>query len=70
LVRPVTFAPGRLRLSTRPNATGSPPVLKTTGMVVVAAFAQAAVLRPERLGCWAGTVEPCECATVQPLTNG
>jgi hypothetical protein len=36
---PVRFAPGRLRLATRPNATGSPPVPKTMGMVVVAAFA-------------------------------
>jgi hypothetical protein len=39
---PVTFAPGRLRLATRPNATGSAPVAKTIGMVVVAAFAASA----------------------------
>jgi hypothetical protein len=41
---PVTFAPGRLRLATRPNATGSPPVVKTMGMVVVAAFAASAAV--------------------------
>ena len=39
---PVTFAPGRLRLATRPNATGSAAVTKTTGMIVVAAFAASA----------------------------
>src|SRR6516162_7848472 len=32
-------APGRLRLATRPNATGSVPTVKTIGMVLVAAFA-------------------------------
>ena len=42
LALPVAFAPGRLRLTTRPNATGSPPVVKTIGMVVVAAFAASA----------------------------
>jgi hypothetical protein len=31
-------AAGLLRLATRPDLTGSPPVLKTMGMVVVAAF--------------------------------
>src|SRR5262249_10362537 len=36
---PVRFAPGRLRLATRPNVTGSPAVLKTIGMVVVAVLA-------------------------------
>src|SRR5262249_7980636 len=35
---PVTFPPGRLRLATRPFLTGSPPMLKTIGIVVVAAF--------------------------------
>ena len=33
---PVTFTPGRLRLATRPDATGSPPPVNTIGMVVVA----------------------------------
>jgi hypothetical protein len=28
-----------VRLATRPNVTGSPPLMKTIGMVVVAAFA-------------------------------
>jgi hypothetical protein len=33
---PVRFAPGPLRLAAKPKATGSPPVLKTMGMVVFA----------------------------------
>ncbi len=36
---PVTLPPGRLRLATRPSWTGSPPVRKTIGIVVVAALA-------------------------------
>ena len=36
---PVTLPPGRLRLATRPSPTGSPPVIKTIGTVVVAALA-------------------------------
>jgi hypothetical protein len=43
---PVTFAPGRLRLATRPKVTGSVPVAKTMGMVVVAAFAARAAVAP------------------------
>ena len=39
VVMPVMLPPGRLRLATRPCATGSPPVLKTIGIVVVAALA-------------------------------
>ena len=46
MVLPVTFAPGRLRLATRPNATGSAPVAKTMGMVVVAAFAASGASGP------------------------
>jgi hypothetical protein len=38
----VTFPPGLLRLATRPNLTGSPPVLKTIGIVAVAALAATA----------------------------
>jgi hypothetical protein len=38
---PVTLPPGRLKLVTRPSATGSPPVPNTIGMIVVAAFARA-----------------------------
>ena len=41
-VAPVTLPPGRLRLATRPCWTGSPPVTKTMGIVVVAAFAASA----------------------------
>src|SRR6266481_9397548 len=36
---PVALPPGRLRLGTRPIATGSLPIAKTIGMVVVAALA-------------------------------
>jgi hypothetical protein len=36
---PVTLAPGRLRLATRPSLTGSSAVKKTMGSVVDAAFA-------------------------------
>jgi len=41
-VTPVTLPPGRLRLETRPRSTGSAPVAKTIGMVVVAALAATA----------------------------
>jgi hypothetical protein len=47
MVLPVRFAPGRLRLATNPDATGSRPVLKTMGIVVVAAFAASAAAAPE-----------------------
>src|SRR6516225_2509730 len=36
---PGALPPGRLRLATRPIATGSVPIAKTIGMVVVAALA-------------------------------
>lgn len=42
LTVPVTFPPGRLKLPTSPSATGSPPVLKTIGIVVVSLFAASA----------------------------
>jgi hypothetical protein len=38
-VTPVRLPPGRFRLATRPICTGSAMVVKTIGMVVVAAFA-------------------------------
>jgi hypothetical protein len=38
LLTPVTFAPGRFRLATTPAPIGSPTLVKTTGIVVVAAF--------------------------------
>jgi hypothetical protein len=38
MLTPVALPPGRLRLATRPSFTGSSPVLKTIGMVEVAAF--------------------------------
>ena len=39
---PVRLPPGRFRLETRPAATGSAPIEKTMGIVVVAAFAASA----------------------------
>jgi len=36
---PVTFAPGRARLATRPKPTGSGAAEKTIGSVAVASFA-------------------------------
>src|SRR5262249_39977383 len=39
---PVTLPPGRLRLATRPNLTGSVPLANTIGIVVVAALAASA----------------------------
>jgi hypothetical protein len=43
---PVTLPPGRLKLATRPYRTGSLPVLKTIGMVAVAALAARAAESP------------------------
>ena len=37
-VAPVTLPPGRLMLATRPICTGSLAVVKTMGVVVIAAF--------------------------------
>src|SRR5262245_54231427 len=39
---PVTFPPGRARLATSPSLTGSAPVRKAIGIVVVAALAASA----------------------------
>jgi hypothetical protein len=41
-VTPVTLLPGRLRPETTPAASGSPPISKTIGIAVVAAFAASA----------------------------
>jgi hypothetical protein len=43
---PVMFPPGRLRLATKPAPTGSPPNVKTIGIVVVAALAAKIELPP------------------------
>jgi len=42
VVTPVTLPPGRGRLATSPSLTGSTPVAKTIGIVVVNAFAASA----------------------------
>jgi hypothetical protein len=38
-VTPVTLPPGRLKLSTKPSLTGSPPIPNTIGIVDVARLA-------------------------------
>src|SRR3954471_1571535 len=43
---PVTFPPGRLRLATRPKATGSLTEVNTIGIIVVAALAASAAGGP------------------------
>jgi hypothetical protein len=43
---PVRLPPGRLKLATTPNSTGSTPVAKTIGIVAVAALAASAVTDP------------------------
>lgn len=45
-VTPVMLLPGRLRLATRPNLIGSPPISKTIGIVVVADLAAEAEVMP------------------------
>jgi hypothetical protein len=40
--RPVALPPGRLRLLTKPAATGSVPTSNTIGMLALAAFAASA----------------------------
>ena len=39
MLTPVALPPGWLKLATRPKVTGSPPVVKTIGIVGVAALA-------------------------------
>ena len=46
---PVTLPPGRFRVGTIPAATGSAPVAKMMGIVVVLAFAASAVFFAEIL---------------------
>ena len=48
MLTPVTLPPGRLRLATRPSLTGSSPLAKTMGIVVVAALAASAEATPPR----------------------
>jgi hypothetical protein len=57
---PVMLSPGRARLATRPSLTGSPPLAKTIGIVVVAALAaiaegvSRAVMAAYQIGCEVG----------------
>src|SRR5215471_9510515 len=45
-VKPVTLPPGCLKLATMPALTGSPPIPKTTGIVLVAFVAATAETSP------------------------
>jgi len=47
LVRPVTFPPGRARLTTSPASTGSLPAIMTIGIVAVPGPPDAALLSQE-----------------------
>ena len=47
-VNPVTFPPGRAKPSTSLTATGSPPLAKTMGIVLVASLAATASLPQAR----------------------
>ena len=46
MLTPVRLPPGRARLATRPAPTGSPPPMKTIGIVEVALFAASAAAVP------------------------
>src|SRR5262245_6742890 len=46
LVTPFALLPGWLKLATRPSSTGSEPISKTIGIVVVALFAATAAFVP------------------------
>jgi hypothetical protein len=46
LLKPVRLPPGRTRLATMPNPTGSPTLVKTIGMVEVAFLAANAAAAP------------------------
>ncbi len=46
IVMPVALPPGRDRLEASPNATGSPPITKTMGMVDVTPLAATAEVEP------------------------
>ena len=47
MLTPVTFQPGRVRLLTRPTATGSLLLANAMGVLVVAAFAARAAALPK-----------------------
>ena len=61
LVTPVTFAPGLFRLATKPAPVGSPTLVKTMEIVVVAAFAAcaASVPNPCYQHVWIGSNKVC-----------
>src|SRR5262249_19840855 len=79
-VTPVTLPPGRLRLSTIPAATGSELVVKTIGMVLVAAITartagrapptrMTATLRLMRSAASAGARSKCPSAQRYSITT-
>src|SRR5215470_16536276 len=65
------FPPGRLRLATTPNPTGSAPRLKTMGIVVVAALAASTAGAPPpetiTLTCWRNGA--ADAALRNPITG-
>src|SRR6478672_5935075 len=64
-VRPVIFAPGRFKLLTMPAPIGSPALVKTMGMVVVAACAALAVSVPKPVTITSGFVETDSAARLR-----
>ena len=78
-VSPVTFPPGRAKLATGPEATGSPTVGKMMGMVLLAFFAARIVcvppeatmtstLQENQLGGEVG--QPSRVSLSEPVLNG
>jgi hypothetical protein len=76
-VTPVALPPGRLRLATRPDLTGSPATLNRIGIVAVAALAARATARlptatitatrlPTRSAASAGTRLDCPPSDTRP----
>ena len=59
---PVTLPPGRLRLATKPAATGSPPIAKRIGTVGVATLAARGATSPP-LATNTTTCRPIKSAT-------
>src|SRR5262249_61515888 len=55
---PVPWPPGRGRLATRPSRTGSSAIVKTIGIVVVAAFAASVTAGPWTVAITATGGEP------------
>ena len=66
-LKPVTLPPGRPRLATSPAPTGSPTVVNTIGIVMVAAFAQH--VRLPRTNSMANSGSRSECPSADRYSN-